>query len=207
MQIRNHRENMKNLKESAIKKMLDKFNEKHPKLSRFLFEFLKFYIFSVLVTILQYLMLTFLPDILFSITDWMGKAFQFIHIKFWIVDSYVFDYPVTGDATGGLGYFIAFAITLFVAQVINFPLQRTIVFKSKGNIAYQAMWFFIAWVLITITCSFLISIYVPILKQYLATAVYNIVITFVNGGVSMAIYFPILKIIFPEGSKSKNASG
>ena len=207
MQIRDDREIMKNLEESAIKKMLDKFSEKHPKLSKFLFEFLKFYIFSVLVTILQYLMLTFLPDILFSMTDWMGKSFQFIHIKFWIVDSYVFDYPVTGDATGGLGYFIAFAITLFVAQVINFPLQRTIVFKSKGNIAYQMMWFFIAWVLITITCSFLISIYVPILKQYLATAVYNIVITFVNGGVSMAIYFPILKIIFPEGSKPKIASG
>jgi putative flippase GtrA len=193
---------MKNFEVSTIKNKLNKYSKKHPKLSKFLYQFLKFYIFSLLVTLLQYLMLTFLPGILFSMTDWMGKSFQLIHIKFWIVDSYVFDYPVTGDATGGLGYFIAFAVTLFVAQVINFPLQRTITFKSKGNIAYQMMWFFIAWVLITITCSFLVSIYVPILKKFLATAVYNIVITVVNGGVSMVIYFPILKIIFPEGSKS-----
>lgn len=30
-------------------------------------------------------------------------------------------------------------------------------------------------------------------------AVYNILITVINGGVQMVIYFPIYKIIFPEG--------
>ncbi|MBW6471766.1 MAG: hypothetical protein K0B14_01475 [Anaerolineaceae bacterium] len=151
-------------------------------------------------------MLTFLPEILFSVTNWMDKPFQFIHVNFWIVDTYAFDYPVTGDATGGLGYFIAFAITLFVAQCVNFPLQRNVTFKSKGNVAYQIMWYFIAWVLITFTCSLLASIYVPILKEYIETAVYNIVITVVNGGVQMVIYFPIYKIIFPEGSKTEIAT-
>ena len=193
---------MKNFNDATIKNGFEKHFDKHPKLSKFLYQFIKFYLFSLLVTLLQYLMLTFLPEFIFSATNWMDKSFQFIHINFWIVDTYVFDYPVTGDSTGGLGYFIAFAITLFIAQCVNFPLQRNITFKSKGNIAYQIMWYFVAWVLITFTCSLLISIYVPILKKYVAAALYNIVITVVNGGVQMVIYFPIYKIIFPEGSKS-----
>ncbi len=54
------------------------------------------------------------------------------------------------------------------------------------------------FVLITIACSFLMGIYVPICKKYVPTALYNILITVINGGVQMAIYFPIYKIIFPE---------
>jgi hypothetical protein len=181
-----------------IKSRWKDFDRKYPKYAKLIFQFIKFYLFSVLVTILQYLLLTFLPEFIYSLTEWNSISFQAINIRFWIVDTYVFDYPVTGDPTGGLGYFIAFATTLFIAQCVNFPLQRNITFKSKGNIAYQIMWYFIAWVLITFTASLLASIYVPILKEYLTTSIYNIIITIVNGGVQMVIYFPIFKIIFPE---------
>lgn len=40
---------------------------------------------------------------------------------------------------------------------------------------------------------------VPLCKQYLSPALYNIIITYINGGVQKIIYFPICKIIFPEG--------
>ncbi len=43
------------------------------------------------------------------------------------------------------------------------------------------------------------GLYVPLLKRFLPVAVYNILITVINGGVQMLIYFPIYKIIFPEG--------
>ncbi len=194
---------MKSFKDSTIMNKLDIFKKKHPKLSKFIFQFMKFYLFSILVTILQYLLLTFLPKLIYSVTDWSQISCQLIHVKFWIVDTFVFNYPVTGDATGGLGYFIAFSATLFIAQCVNFPLQRNVTFKSKGNVAYQIMWYFIAWVTITLVASLLLSIYVPILKTYFAPAAYNIIITVVNGGVQMVIYFPIFKIIFPEGQKTK----
>ena len=97
------------------------------------------------------------------------------------------------------GYFAAFAITLFLAQCVNFPMQRNITFKSKGNIWYQILWYVIAFVLITIVCSFLMGLYVPLCKQFFSPAVYNVLITVINGGVQMVIYFPIYKIIFPEG--------
>ena len=66
-------------------------------------------------------------------------------------------YNVLRDSTtgavmigGGLGYFISYEIGSFVAQCINFPLQRNITFKSHGNIGYQAMWYFIAWIVISL---------------------------------------------------------
>ena len=54
---------------------------------------------------------------------------------------------------GGLGYFLSYEIGSFLAQCINFPLQRNITFKSHGNILYQAIWYLIAWVLISLFCN------------------------------------------------------
>lgn len=95
-------------------------------------------------------------------------------------------------------------ITLFLAQCVNFPMQRNITFKSKGNVWYQIAWYVVAFVLITIVCSFLMGIYVPLCKQFFPPALYNVLITVINGGVQMVIYFPIYKIIFPEGEQKKN---
>ena len=164
-------------------------------------QFIKFYAFSLFVTLMQYLLLTFLPEVLYALTDWCEIPCRLIPIKLGPVDTYIFNYPVTGDATGGMGYFTAFAITLFIAQCINFPMQRNITFKSKGNIYYQILWYVTAFVLITIVCSFLMGLYVPLCRQYLSPSVYNIIITVLNGGVQMIIYFPVYKIIFPEGNK------
>jgi len=73
----------------------------------------------------------------------------------------VFDYPVTGDETGGMGYFAAFAITLFIAQCVNLPVQRNITFRSTGNVGYQIAWYVVAFVLITIVCTFLMGLSTP----------------------------------------------
>lgn len=183
---------------SFFNRKMEHFQEQHPKLSKVLFQFIKFYFFSLLVTLVQYLLLTILPEMIYRQTNWSEIPYQLLRIKVGFIDTYVFDFPVTGDATGGLGYFVAFAITLFVAQCINFPVQRNITFKSKGNIGFQLFCYVIAWILITITCSMLMSLYVPLLKKYLSVAVYNIIITVINGGIQMVIYFPVLKIIFPE---------
>ena len=36
-----------------------------------------------------------------------------------------------------------------------------------------------------------------------APAIYNILVTFITGGVSMVIFFFVFKIIFPEGEAKK----
>ena len=146
----------------TIKNWWTNFTQKH----KLVAQFVKFYAFSLFVTVLQYLLLTFLPGLFYNLTDWCSIPCQLIHLNLGPVDTYVFNYPVTGDATGGMGYFAAFAITLFLAQCVNFPMQRNITFKSKGNVWYQIAWYVVAFVLITIVCSFLMGLYVPLCKQF-----------------------------------------
>ena len=174
-------------------------SEKKPKLAKLAGQFIKFYAFSMLVTLLQYLLLTFLPGLFYAHTDWCSIPCQLIHLNLGPVDTYVFNYPVTGDATGGMGYFAAFAITLFLAQCVNFPLQRNVTFKSHGNVAYQILWYFIAWVLISLFCNAINGLWLPLAQARFDPAVYNLLVTFITGGVSMVIYFFVYKIIFPEG--------
>ena len=147
------------------------FAKRHPKLAKLGGQFLKFYAFSMLVTLLQYLLLTFLPGLFYTYTDWCSIPCQLLHLRLGPVDTYVFNYPVTGDATGGMGYFAAFAITLFLAQCVNFPMQRNVTFKSKGNVWVQIAWYAVAFCLITVACSFLMGLYVPLCRQFFPPAV------------------------------------
>ena len=186
------------MKDSALR-WWDGFAARHKTAA----QFVKFYAFSMLVTVFQYALLTFLPGLFYRLTDWCTIPCQLLHLQLGPVDTYVFNYPVTGDETGGMGYFAAFAITLFLAQCINFPMQRNVTFHSRGNIWYQIFWYIIAFVLITVVCSFLMGLYVPLCRRFFPAAVYNILITVINGGVQMLIYFPIYKIIFPEGQAKK----
>ena len=59
------------------------------------------------------------------------------------------------------------------------------------------------WVLISLVCNGINGLWMPIAQQFFAPAVYNLLVTFITGGVSMVIYFFVYKIIFPEG-EAKN---
>ncbi|HJC44398.1 MAG TPA: hypothetical protein H9756_12125 [Candidatus Mediterraneibacter gallistercoris] len=188
------------------------FQEKHPKAAKWLYQISYFWVFSMGVTILQYLMFTFFPY-LFGI-GLAGVEFMWpqIPIRFagfdykWNILGYEVARNVAGEVVigGGLGYFISYELGTFLAQCVNFPLQRNITFKSHGNIAWQILWYFIAWVLISLVCNAVNGLWMPIAQNYFAPAVYNILVTFITGGVSMVIYFFVYKIIFPEGEAKKN---
>jgi putative flippase GtrA len=118
--------------------------------------------------------------------------------------------PVAGEngaviIGGGLGYFLAFEIATFLAQCINFPLQRNITFRSHGNPAFQAMWYFIGWVLTSLFCNGVNSLWLPLatgavsapIPQFL-TALITIV---VMGGIAMIVFFFIFLVIFPDYEK------
>lgn len=183
------------------------FQTEHPKAAKLLYQILYFWVFSMGVTILQYLMFTFLPYV-FGI-GLAGVEFMWpqIPVHFagfdynWNVLGYEVARNTAGEVVigGGLGYFLSYETGTFLAQCVNFPLQRNITFKSHGNVAWQIFWYFIAWVLISLICNAVNGLWMPIAQNYFAPAVYNILVTFVTGGVSMFIYFFVYKIIFPEG--------
>lgn len=182
------------------------FEEKHPRLSKWLYQIFYFFVFSMMVTVFQYLVFTFMPGVLGK--ELAGTEFMWpqVPVKIFRVEFVwsLLGYQVLRDATGavaiggGLGYFISYETGSFIAQCINFPLQRNITFKSHGNVWYQAMWYLLAWIVISLICNGMNNLWMPIASKYTPPAVYNLLVTFITGGVSMIIFFFVFKIIFPE---------
>ncbi len=192
---------------SRLKNAWAEFSAGHPTLSKWLYQIFCFLVFSMGVTVFQYLVFTFMPGILgigLAGTEFMWPQIpvEILGVRFtWSL----LGYNVLRDASGkvmiggGLGYFISYETGSFLAQCINFPLQRNITFKSRGNPWYQAMWYFIAWVLISLICNGLNNLWMPVAAVYVSPAIYNILVTVITGGISMVIFFFVFKIIFPEG--------
>ncbi len=188
------------------------FRAKHPAAAKWLYQIGCFLIFSEGVTIFQYLVFTFLPGVLglgLAGTEFMWPKLQIklCGVSFsWSLLGYNVLYNTAGEVVigGGLGYFISYEVGSFLAQCINFPLQRNITFKSKGNVFYQAAWYLLAWIVISLICNGFNNLWMPIAAAYVAPAVYNILVTVITGGVSMVIFFFVFKIIFPEGERKKD---
>lgn len=188
------------------------FAARHPAAAKWLYQIVSFFVFSMGVTIVQYLFFTFLPGVLgpeLAATQWMWPQvpLHLLGVDFtWSLLGYNVLYGASGAVMigGGLGYFISYEIGSFVAQCINFPLQRNITFKSHGNPVYQALWYFIAWVVISLICNGFNNLWMPIAAAFVPPAVYNILVTVITGGVSMAIFFFVFKIIFPEQKDARD---
>lgn len=190
-----------------MKERWKKFEQSHPKLAKWVYQLFYFWVFSMSVTIFQYLAFTFLPYLFgktLAAREFMWPQIP-IHIGNIDYKWNILGYEVLKDAEGtvliggGLGYFLSYELGTFLAQCINFPLQRNITFHSKGKISWQIFWYFIAWLLISFVCNAVNGLWIPLAQIYFTPAVYNLLVTFITGGVSMVIYFFVFKIIFPEG--------
>ena len=178
------------------------FLEKHPKAAQWIREGGLFVLFSYVVTFIKYLLLTFLPGFFHGIVGdvewvWPGIRTTMFGVPFTLA--------VIGNslADGGLAFTLANYTSIILGECINFPLQRNITFKSKGNVWYQAMWYFIAWLVITPIVNSLNCIWVGVMKDIVPGWLYNIGSTFLMGGISMIVFFFVFKIIFPEGEKKE----
>lgn len=185
------------------------FEKAHPKTAKWVCQIFYFWVFSMGVTVFQYAVFTVLPYVLglgLAGTEFMWPQIPVRFAEFeykWNLLGYEVAKDASGNVVigGGLGYFISYEAGTFLAQCINFPLQRNITFKSKGKISVQIFWYFIAWIVISLVCNALNGLWMPVAQNYFAPAVYNLLVTFITGGVSMVIYFFVFKIIFPEGKK------
>lgn len=190
------------------------FVDKHPKLSSWVYKIFFFIVFSEGVTIFQILVLIFLPHIFgqgLAETEFMWPKVQITIGEltyYWSLFGNDLAYDKAGKIIigGGLGYFLAFKIATFLAQVINFPLQRNITYRSHGNPWYQAMWYFIGWVLINLFCDAVNNLWLPIVNYYTAPAVSAILAMVAQGGIAMAIFFFIFLIIFPDDNKKAKSA-
>lgn len=174
-------------------------------------EFLKFFIISNGVTVLQMILMPVFKGI-FVHTGLMDTNFQLWPVGREADGStyYIFNYAagaLDAGGGGGLAYFLAVQITMAIAQVINFFLQRNVTFKSKGNVYKAAMWYVIAYIIITLSAAALQGWYKePIYTLFIHTwnmgkkgeTIADLITMIINCIISFWVYYPILKIIFRE---------
>lgn len=186
----------------AVKKWWAGFARKHPEASKWIWEGGLFVIVSNLITVLKYLLLQFLPYAFMGLGHvdfgWPGIPVTLFGETFkWNIFGY-------DTAHGGLGYFCAYMIAMVAGEVINFPIQRNLVFRSKGRLWYQILWYLLAFIVINCIVNSINCVWVAVAGKFVPDFIYNIGTTVLNGGVSMLIFFFVNKIIFPEGKKEKD---
>lgn len=178
-----------------------RFAEKHPSAATWIREGGLFVIVSNLITVFKYLILQFLPYVFAGLPH---TAFGFPGIDITIAGItfpwYVIGY---GADQGGMAYFCAYMVAMVVGECINFPIQRTFVFRSHGNLAKQVIAYVAAFVVVTFIVNSINCIWVAVAGHFVPDWVYNIGTTVLNGGVSMVIFFFVNKAIFPEGEAAK----
>lgn len=201
---------MSNTATNPIVRMWNNFSDKHQTVA----QFLVFFVVSNGVTVLQMILMP-LFKWAFGFTSLVDTNFQILQVgSVGGNPYYVFDYAAGAIAEGGgggLAYFLAVEITLGIAQVINFFLQRNVTFKSNSSVAKAAFWYVLAYIVISIGAAALQGLYKdPIynLCQNLmggaGVTVADVVTMIINSAISFWVFFPIFKVIFkqePENNK------
>lgn len=182
-------------------------------------EFLVFTLISQGMTVLQLVLMPVFKWI-FGMTPLVDTTFQVLGVNQNADGStfFIFDYPAGALPLGGggLAYFLAVQLTLLIAQVINFFLQRNVTFKSTSNVWRAAAWYALAYVIITFVAAWLQGFYKDPIYQWMierwggtGETGADVVTMIINALISFVVFFPILKIIFRRepGDGSGDASG
>lgn len=178
----------------VMKDWWNHFAERHPSLSQWVREGGLFIIVSNAITLFKYVLLTFLPGAFAFLGSWdfgfPGIDLTLFGIKFkWYIIGY-------GAEQGGAAYFTAYMIAMLIGEMINFFVQRSWVFRSKGNILRQGMWYLLAFCVVTCIVNSINCAWAAVAGHFVAPWLYNIGTTVLNGGVSMVVFFIVNKIVF-----------
>lgn len=187
-----------------------KFAQEHPDAAKWIREGGLFVIVCNLVTVLKYFILLFLPYAFVNLAGvefgWPGIPVTLFGQSFdWNIFGYAVKFDEAGQVIvgGGLGYFIAYMIAMAIGEIINFPIQKNFVFRSKGNLGKQIAWYVVAFIIINCIVNSINCVWVAVAGLFVPAWVYSIGTTVLQGGVSMVIFFFVNKIIFPEGEAVK----
>lgn len=179
-----------------LKALWKNFAEKYPGPAKWVREGGLFVIVSNLITVFKYLMLLFLP-LAFAGLPNVDFGFPGIDVTLF-GESFKWNIIGYDSAHGGLPYFCAYMVAMVIGECVNFPIQRNCVFRSKGNIWAQGMWYLIAFCIVTCVVNSINCIWVAVAGAFVPDWLYNIGTTLLNGGVSMVIFFFVNKAIFPK---------
>lgn len=184
--------------------MWSRFSEKHPKAARWIREGGLYVLVCNAVTVFKYMLLTFLPAA-FAFLGSYDFGFPGISLSLFGID---FKWYIIGYAKeqGGVAYFTAYMVAMLIGEIINFFIQRNWVFRSKGNLMRQGLWYLLAFCVVTCVVNSINCIWTAVAGHFVAPWLYNIGTTVLNGGVSMAVFFVVNEIVFHD-KKAEEGNG
>lgn len=192
---------------TGIKNGWKSFYGKHPKMAQFII----FFLVSNGVTVLQLVLMPVFRTI-FETTSLVEQSFQVGQVGSNLDGTpyFIFNYAagtIGKGGGGGLAYFLAVEITMAIAQIINFFLQRNVTFKASNGVGKAAMWYVIAYVIITIGAAALQGLYkAPIYDLFMnrfnllgsGETIADVITMLINSAISFWVFFPIFRIIFKD---------
>ena len=184
-----------------IKQLWAGFVDKHPKLSVWLREGGFFLIISNLITLLRALLTTLLTPAFIPLLGTETWGWPNIPLTLF---GQTFAFQIVGydESADGLAYTVAFYLASLVCEVVNFFMQRKYTFRSNGNIAFQGSIYFVAWCVVSVIVNAINSIWTGVAVAFLPSLVYNLLTTFIQGGVAMIVFFFVNKIIFKSSQNN-----
>lgn len=87
------------------------------------------------------------------------------------------------------------------ASCVNDKVFR--VFRSHCNILYQGMWYLLAFIVVTFVVNSINCVWVTVAGHFVPSWLYSIGTTVLSGGVSMAVFFVVNKIVFSDARPAK----
>ncbi len=163
------------MKDNKMIKAILAWKKNHPDL----YEFILFNIMSNVATITNFCVLWLSSGLIFA--GLKEKAFQW----------FIFDYSVEN---GGLCGFLSFLLAYVCAQIVNFIVQRKVVFGANCKIAKVLPWY-----ILTVGVAGLISVWLPpymigLMLPYVggfAATIANII----NIVIQVLINYPMMKFV------------
>ncbi|MFJ2369257.1 hypothetical protein [Microbacterium sp. NPDC087665] len=192
---------------TSIRKWWARFQVSRPELSKFVM----FLLLSNGVTVLQLALMPLSRWFFDTFTDLTGVGFQVLPVGSNVDGGqyYTFDYAAGAlpEGGGGLSYFLAVQLSLLVAQVINFFLQRNITFKSNTSVWVAAGWYAAAYIVITFVAAAAQGFYkAPIYDLFMniwgwgatGQVAADVLTMIINSAISFWVFYPIFKLIFRQ---------
>lgn len=152
------------------------WKSKHPDL----YEFILFNIMSNVATITNFVVLAITTNFIFKALE--GQPFQW----------FIFDYSLEN---GGLSGFLGFLTAYVAAQIVNFIVQRKVVFGANCNIIKVLPWY-----IATVVVAGILSIWLPpyvisFVTPYIGSTAATYVANIVNIVLQVVINYPMMKFV------------
>ncbi|KXT79029.1 GtrA family protein [Streptococcus sp. DD13] len=151
--------------------------EKHPDL----WEFIKFNILSNVATITNFCVL------------WLASNFLFTRFAHQSFNWFIFQYDVK---SGGLNGFLSFLLAYICAQIVNYIVQRTLVFGAQNDFRKTLHWYILT-VLVAGVLSIVLPPYTTAIFQScgFGLGIAQMLANVINIVVQVVINYPMMKFV------------